>query len=128
MGSDVPMTDFMNNTPKYVVSSTLHALEWANSILLTGDLAEEVAKLKAQPGRSIQIPGSPRLVWSLLRDGLLDELALMVHPIVLGSGMRLFEEMTGRISLNLVDSRTLSTGVVSVTYQPARAPASAATA
>jgi dihydrofolate reductase len=128
MGSDVPMADFMNNTPKYIVSSTLHTLKWANSILLTGDLAEEVAKLKAQPGRSIQIPGSPRLVWSLLRDGLLDELALMVHPIVLGSGMRLFEEMTGRISLKLVDSRTLSTGVVSVTYQPARAAASAATA
>jgi dihydrofolate reductase len=111
----------MNNTPKYVVSSTLHTLEWANSILLTGDLAEEVAKLKAQPGRSIQIPGSPRLVWSLLRDGLLDELALMVHPIVLGSGMRLFDEMTGRISLKLVDSRSLSTGVVSVTYQSASA-------
>jgi dihydrofolate reductase len=128
MGSDVPMADFMNNTPKYIVSSTLHTLKWANSILLTGDLAEEVPKLKAQPGRSIQIPGSPRLVWSLLRDGLLDELALMVHPIVLGSGMRLFDEMTGRISLKLVDSRTLSTGVVSVTYQPARAPASAATA
>jgi dihydrofolate reductase len=128
MGSDVPMADFMNRTPKYVVSSTLRTLEWANSILLTGDLAEEVAKLKAQPGRSIQIPGSPRLVWSLLRDGLLDELALMVHPVVLGSGLRLFEEMTGPISLTLVDSRTLSTGVVSVTYQPARAPAGAATA
>ena len=121
LGSEVPMADFMNNTPKFIVSSTLHTLEWANSILVTGDLAEEVAKLKAQPGKNIQVPGSPRLVRSLLRAGLLDELALMVHPIVLGSGMRLFGEMTEQISLKLVDSRTLSTGVVSVTYQPTQA-------
>jgi dihydrofolate reductase len=120
LGSDVPMADFMNNTPKYIVSSTLHSLEWANSILVTGDLAEQVRKLKAQPGKNIQIPGSPRLVRSLLRDGLLDELALMVHPIVLGSGMRLFDEVTEQIGLRLLDSRTLSTGVVSVTYQPGR--------
>ena len=119
VGSGVPMAGFMNNTPKYIVSSTLRTLDWANSILVTGDLAAEVAKLKAQPGKNIQIPGSPRLVRSLLREGLLDELALMVHPIVLGSGMRLFEEMTGQISLDLVGSRTLGSGVVSVTYQPA---------
>ena len=93
----------------------------ANSILVTGDLAEEVRKLKAQPGKNIQVPGSPRLVRSLLREGLLDELALMVHPIVLGPGMRLFDEMTEQISLKLVGSRTLSTGVLSVTYQPAHA-------
>jgi dihydrofolate reductase len=120
LGSDVPMADFMNNTPKYIVSSTLHSLEWNNSILVTGDLAEEIGKLKDQPGKNIQVPGSPRLVRSLLRDGLLDELALMVHPIVLGSGMRLFNELTDQIDLRLVDSRALSTGVLSVTYQPAR--------
>jgi dihydrofolate reductase len=121
LGSDVPMADFMNNTPKYIVSSTLRTLDWANSVLVTGDLAEEIAKLKAQPGKNIQIPGSPTLVRWLLRVGLLDELALMVHPIVLGSGMRLFDEMTEKISLKLVDSKTLSTGVLGVTYQPARA-------
>ena len=121
LGSDVPMAAFMNNTPKYIVSSTLTTLAWANSTLLAGDLAEEVAQLKRLPGKNIQIPGSPRLVRSLLRDGLLDELSLMVHPIVHGSGMRLFDEVTNRIGLKLIESRTLSTGVLCVTYQPLNA-------
>src|SRR6266545_3841504 len=82
-------------------------------------LGTEVTRLKQQPGRNIQVPGSPRLVWSLLRKGLLDELALMIHPIVLGSGQRLFDEPTDQVRLKLLDSRTLSTGVVSVVYQPA---------
>jgi dihydrofolate reductase len=117
LGSGVPMADFMNNTHKYVVSSTLTRLEWANSSLLTGDLAVELAKLKAQPGKNIQIPGSPRLVWSLLRDGLLDELSLMIHPIVIGAGTRLFEKLTDPLSLELASSQTLSSGVVSATYR-----------
>jgi dihydrofolate reductase len=121
LGSDVPMADFMNNTPKYIVSSSLTTLDWANSSLVTGDLAEEVAQLKERPGKNIQIPGSPRLVRSLLRDGLLDGLSLMVHPIVLGAGMRLFDEVTNRIGLKLIESRTLSTGVLCVTYQPLNA-------
>ncbi len=121
LGSHVPMADFMNNTPKYIVSSSLTTLDWANSSLVTGDLAEEVAQLKERPGKNIQIPGSPRLVRSLLRDGLLDELSLMVHPIVLGAGMRLFDEVTNRIGLKLIESRTLSTGVLCVTYQPLNA-------
>ncbi|MFI5272720.1 MAG: dihydrofolate reductase family protein [Ktedonobacterales bacterium] len=123
-GSDVPMAGFMNNTPKHVVSSILShqdTLKWANSHLITGDLAEAVATLKRQPGKYILIPGSPTLVRSLLRDGLLDELNLMIHPIVVGSGMRLFEEMTAQVRLKLVESRTLSTGVLSVTYHPASA-------
>jgi dihydrofolate reductase len=118
-GSDVPMADFLNNTPKHVVSSTLDTLDWANSSLVTGDLAGEVAKLREQPGKNIQIPGSPTLVRSLLRDGLLDELTLMVHPVVVGSGMRLFDGITDQVHLKLVESATLSTGVLSVTYQPA---------
>jgi dihydrofolate reductase len=117
-GSDVPMADFLNNSPKHVVSSTLDTLDWANSSLVTGDLAGEVAKLREQPGKNIQIPGSPTLVRSLLRDGLLDELTLMVHPIVVGSGMRLFDGTTDRVHLKLVESTTLSTGVLSVRYQP----------
>ncbi len=120
-GSDVPLADFMNNTPKYIVSSTLKTLEWANSTLLTGDLAGEVAKLKQQPGKNILIPGSPSLVRSLLCDGLLDELHLMILPIVVGSGMRLFDEMTDQVRLKLVESRTLSTGALSVKYQPVSA-------
>jgi len=118
-GSDVPMADFMNNTRKHIVSSTLDSLEWANSSLVTGDLAEEVAKLKGQPGKNILIPGSPALVRSLLRDGLLDELGLMIHPFVLGSGKRLFDEMTDRVALKLLESTTFSTGVLSVKYVPA---------
>jgi dihydrofolate reductase len=117
-GSDVPMADFLNNSPKHVVSSTLDTLDWANSSLVTGDLAGEVAKLREQPGKNIQIPGSPTLVRSLLRDGLLDELTLMVHPIVVGSGMRLFDGITDQVHLKLMESTTLSTGVLSVTYQP----------
>ena len=120
-GSDVPMADFLNNSPKYVLSRNLDTLEWANSTLLTGDLVEEVSRLKRQPGKSIQVPGSPRLVRSLLREGLLDELALAVHPLVVGSGLRLFDDITERIGLELVDSATLSTGVLSVTYRPANA-------
>jgi dihydrofolate reductase len=118
-GSDVPMADFLNNSPKHIVSSTLDTLEWANSTLVTGDLAEEIAKLKEQPGRNIQIPGSPTLVRSLLRDGLLDELSLAVHPIVVGAGMRLFDETSGQMRLELVESTTLGSGVLSVTYRPA---------
>lgn len=118
-GSEVPMADFLNNTPKYVVSATLDTLEWSNSIRVTGALGEELTKLKRQPGKNIQMPGSPTLVRSLLRDGLLDELSLVIDPIVVGSGMRLFDGITGQLRLKLVDSMTLSTGALSVTYQPA---------
>jgi dihydrofolate reductase len=116
LGSDVPLADFMNNTPKYVVSSTLDRLDWANSILLTGDLAGELARLREQPGKNIQVPGSPTLVKSLLRDGLLDELSLMIQPVVVGSGLRLFDELTDPVNLRLAESKALGTGVLSVTY------------
>ena len=116
LGSDVPMADFMNDTPKYVASSTLRTVDWAGSTLLTSDLTTELTELKRRPGKNIQIPGSPRLVRSLLSDGLLDELSLMIHPVVLGTGARLFDEQTDRMELELTDSRTLSTGVVSATY------------
>jgi dihydrofolate reductase len=120
-GSDVLMADFLNQSPKYVVSSTLRTLEWNNSHLVTGDLAEELTKLKAQPGKNILIPGSPTLVRSLLRDGLLDELSLNVCPVVVGTGMRLFEGITDQFRLQLVESMALSNGVVGMTYAPARA-------
>jgi dihydrofolate reductase len=111
----------MNNTPKFVVSKTLEEpLEWNNSALIKGNAAEEIAELKQQPGKDISITGSPTLVRSLLEDDLLDELRLMVHPIVVGSGKRLFEEGSDRKALRLVGSKTFSTGVLYLTYQPAQ--------
>ncbi len=119
--ADQPFTDYLNNTPKYVVSTTLEEpLEWQNSTLIKGNVAEEIAKLKRQPGKDIGIVGSGTLVRSLLRENLLDELNLMVHPIVLGRGKRLFEEWGAQKALELVDSKTFSTGVVNLTYQLAQ--------
>jgi dihydrofolate reductase len=118
-GSDVPLADYMNGTPKYVVSTTLSELDWPNSTLVDGDIAETVDALKRQPGKNIQIYGSPTLVRSLLRDGLLDELDLLVHPIVVGGGQRLFENGGYGTELRLADSRTLGTGVLALTYVPA---------
>jgi dihydrofolate reductase len=114
----LPIAQYLNETSKYVVSSTLEVLEWANSSLLSGDLADEVTRLKEQPGRDILVIGSPTLVRSLLRDGLLDELALIVHPIVAGGGTRLFENLSFGTALRLVDSHTFDTGVVSLTFEP----------
>lgn len=120
---EVPMAEYMNSTRKHVVSNTLKTLEWTNSRLVTGNLSEELAKLKDEAGKNIRITGSPTLVRSLLRDGLLDELGLLVYPIVVGGGTRLFENGSYGTALALVDSRTFSTGVVSLTYVPARAQA-----
>lgn len=116
---DQPFADYMNNTPKYVVSTTLEEVEWNNSTLIKGNVAEEITRLKQQPGKNIGITGSATLVQSLLQDDLLDELGLMVHPVVVGSGKRLFEGGGDPKGLKLVDSKTFSTGVVYLTYQPA---------
>ena len=116
---DQPFADYMNDTPKYVVSTTLDTVEWSNSTLIKGNLVEEITKLKLQPGKNIGITGSTTLVQSLLQDDLLDELGLMIHPVVVGSGKRLFEEGGDLKALKLIDSKTFSTGVVSLTYQPA---------
>jgi dihydrofolate reductase len=115
-----PVAARMNGVRKYVVSTTLEEpLEWQNSTLIAGDVAEEISELKRQPGKDIVISGSGSLVGSLLKDGLIDELGLMIHPVVVGSGKRLFEEGGERIALELVDSKTFSTGVVYLTYRPA---------
>ena len=89
---DEPIAAHMNNTPKYVVSTTLDKVEWQNSTLIKGNVAEEITKLKQQPGKNIAITGSGTLVQSLLQDDLLDELGLLVHPVVVGSGKRLFKD------------------------------------
>jgi dihydrofolate reductase len=112
---------YMNNTPKFVVSTTLEEpLEWQNSTLIKGDVAQEIARLKQRPGKDVSITGSGTLVRSLLRDDLLDELRLMVHPVVVGSGKRLLEEGGAHKALKLVDSKTFGSGVVYLTYQPAQ--------
>jgi dihydrofolate reductase len=111
--------DYMNNTPKLVVSTTLDTLAWRPTTLIRGNLAEELTKLKQQPGKAIQVIGSPTLVGSLLREGLLDELSLLVHPVMVGRGKRLFQDGEAKVPLRLADSKTFSTGVLSLTYRPA---------
>lgn len=118
-GDDTGFADYMNNTPKFVVSTTLETVEWQNSTLIKGDFRKEIIKLKEQPGREITISGSATLVRSLLHEELLDELRLMVHPVVVGSGKRLFDDWSDQKALGLVNSQTFSTGVVDLTYQPA---------
>ncbi len=118
--AEQPFTDYLNNTPKFVVSTTLQEpLEWQNSTLIKDNVAEEIARLKRQPGKDIGIVGSGTLVRSLLRGDLLDELQLMVHPVVIGSGKRLFGNEGDWKPLELVDSKTFSTGVLYLTYRPA---------
>lgn len=114
------MVDYINSVPKHVVSTTLEEpLEWNNSALIPGnEFAEGIAELKQVSGKNVTVVGSPGLVRSLLRAGLLDELRLMVHPVVLGSGRRLFEDGEGEIALELVESKTFGTGVVSLAYRP----------
>ena len=120
-GSDEDqISGYMNNTPKYVVSTTLEApLEWKNSTLIGENVAEEVSRLKQQPGKDISISGSGTLVRSLLAYDLIDELRLMVHPVVVGEGKRLFEDDGDRKALELVDWNTFGTGVLYLTYRPA---------
>lgn len=113
--------DRMNATRKVVVSATLPSADWHNSSLIRGNVTEEITKLKRAPGGTINVGGSATLVRSLLRDGLLDELRLLVHPIAVGGGKRLFEDMGQQATLTLVDAHTFRTGVVSLTYTPAGA-------
>src|ERR671917_901856 len=113
-----PFAGRMNGVRKYVVSTTLEEpLEWQNSALIGDNIAEEISRLKEQPGKDISISGSGTLVRSLLQDDLLDELRLMLHPIVVGSGKRLFEDGGDQKALQLLDSKTFSTGVLYLSYQ-----------
>jgi dihydrofolate reductase len=119
--TDEPYASHINNTPKYVVSTTLDKVEWGqwdNITLIKGNLAEEITKLKQQPGKNIGVSGSPTLVQSLLQSNLLDELYLMVHPVVVNRGKRLFRDGGELKRLNLVATKTTRTGVAILTYQP----------
>jgi dihydrofolate reductase len=116
---EVPGAGHMNNTQKYVVSTTLDDVSaWQNSTLVTGNVVDEIAKLKQQEGGDIGVTGSATLVQSLLREGLLDELHLLVHPITLGSGKRILDEKAGKVPLKLIESRSLPNGVLYLIYAP----------
>ncbi len=122
--TDNPFTAVLNNTHKYVASTTLQEpLPWSNSTLLKGDAAEAVARLKEQPGKDLVTLGSGELVKSLMRSNLVDEYVLQIHPLVLGSGRRLFTDGSSFAALRLVDTKTTTTGVVIATYQPAESTA-----
>jgi dihydrofolate reductase len=117
--ADDPFTAHLNSTPKYVASTTLRALGWQNSSLITGDVATAVARLKEQPGGTIAVLGSGSLVQTLMREDLVDEYSLTVSPLVLGSGKRLFREADRLRTLRLVDVGTTTTGSLMLTYRPA---------
>ena len=116
---DGEFADKFNTMPKYVVSSTLSDPEWNNSTVLDGDVAEAVAKLKKEQDGDIVVHGSAQLVQALLDNDLVDELRLMVFPVVLGTGKRLFGETSDKKPLQLVDSKTVGDGVSILVYAPA---------
>jgi dihydrofolate reductase len=116
---DGEFADKFNGMPKYVVSSTLEEPEWNNSTVLKGDVAEEVAKLKRKHDGDIVVHGSAQLVQTLLDQNLVDELRLMVFPVVLGSGKRLFGETSDKKPLRLVSSRIVGDGVAIMVYERA---------
>ena len=111
--------DRMNNLPKFVVSTTLEKAEWNNSRLIKGNIVAEISDLKQQPGQNILVYGSGALVNTLGQHDLIDEYNLLIYPVVLGKGKRLFEDGS-TASLKLVETKTFSSGVVALIYQPAK--------
>jgi dihydrofolate reductase len=114
-----PIASRLNALPKYVVSGSRREFSWQNSRLVTGDVPAEVARLKQLPGDELQVHGSGNLVHTLIRHGLVDEYRLLVYPVLLGSGKRLFPDGDIGAALRLVDSRATGTGVQIMTYEPA---------
>jgi dihydrofolate reductase len=117
---DLDFASYINDAPKYVVSTTLEEpLEWRNSTLIKGDVAEAIGELTSQPGKDIAVQGSPTLVRSFLQNDLLDKLKLVIHPgVVGGGGKRLFEDGRAPKRLLLTDTKTTRTEVVILTYEP----------
>jgi dihydrofolate reductase len=116
-----PFGDVMNSIKKYVVSNSLQSAGWHNSEIITGDVPERLAGIKAQDGGDITMSGSPTTVRWLLRQGLLDELNLLIHPIVVGDGMaRLFPSDEPRLPLELLSAQTLTSGVLNLSYTLAK--------
>jgi dihydrofolate reductase len=117
--TDDPIADHLNNTRKHVASTTLEQVEWNNSTLITGDVADYVATLKSQDGPEIQVHGSSGLIQTLLEHDLIDEFRIWIFPVVIGTGKRLFGDGTIPAGLKLVDSKASKTGVTINTYERA---------
>ena len=117
-GADPELADWMNRIPKYVVSNTLKRADWSHSTIVSGDIPTEVRKLKAQPGGDLLVYGSPDLVDELLREEAIDEYRILVFPVILGSGKRLFRDRIDTHHLRLAGTRTFQSGVVLLTYVP----------
>jgi dihydrofolate reductase len=114
------LADRMNSLPKYVVSSTLEDPDWNNSAVLKGDVVNEVSKLKQELNGEIVVLGSPQLARTLIEHDLVDELRLLVYPVVLGAGARLFGETSDKKPMRLVDTQTVGDGIAILTYEPVR--------
>lgn len=114
-----PGAAYFNGTRKYVVTTTLDKAEWNNSVLIKENILEEIRKLKQEDGPDIVVHGSGRLIQTLIQHDLVDRYRLLIYPLVLGEGQRLFED-EHKVNLKLVDSRTFSSGVVGVIYEPDR--------
>jgi dihydrofolate reductase len=122
--ADDPLAGTFNQAPKWVVSTTLsEPLPWQNSSVISGDVPGEIGKLKAGEGKDIRVIGSGELVQTLLKHGLVDQFHLILHPLVLGEGKRLFREGLGAARLRLVSSKPTTKGVLILTYEPAGADA-----
>lgn len=114
-----PYIERLTNTPKYVASRTLQEpLPWENSTLLDHNVPGAIAALKAQGGENLLVMGSGELVQTLIEHDLVDRYVLLIHPLILGSGRRLFRDGSGMATLELIDSQTMENGVVAVTYRP----------
>jgi len=116
--SNEPGADQLNTTKKYVASKTLKNVDWNNSSLLKGDIVQEIRKLKEQDGPELQVHGSSNFIQTLLKNDLIDEFRLLIFPVVIGNGKRLFGQGTVPSGLKLIDSKTSSTGVIVATYEP----------
>ena len=117
-----PIADALNTKPKYLASTTITDPQWADTTVLSGDLVAAIGELKAKPGAELQVHGSGALIRSLLDHDLVDEIQLIIVPVVLGQGTRLFPDAGPDIALDLVDSRTDSKGVTIQVYRPAGRP------
>ena len=118
MTDEAGFADRMNGITKYVVSTTLKDPQWNNSRVISGDVAEAIAELKRQPGQDILVGGSGQLVRTLMRNNLVDEYRLLVYPVVLGEGKRLFKDGSD-VKLKLVEARSMPSGVTLLRYEPA---------
>ena len=118
--NDPVVADLMNKIPKIVFSRSLEKAEWNNTRVVKGDVAEEIARLKSQPGKDMAIFGSADLASGLIQRDMIDEYRIFINPVVLGQGNPLFKGLQGRLHLKLVDSKIFKTGLVLLVYQPAK--------